>query len=222
MPNKRLNLEKINETLLEVEKRWPEIDSQLEKAKLGKRDTAFTSTVRERMVSAYSYINHLLDQKIEPFSLKSLTNILELNNRVHYGVDLDLRYEYRGSIQSTSMKYYSKIGALESWYEKHKKESPMKLAAEMYVGVVGYPQLFIEGNHRTGALIASWINVYHGNAPFVLKPENALAFFAPSHKIKHFTDKTTWRGRLKLPKYKKSFKEFLEDNLDNKYLIKAN
>jgi hypothetical protein len=221
MPKRRLDIERINETLLKVEKKWPEIDAALEKAKVGRRDTPFDPVIRERMITAYIYINQLLEKKIKPLSLESLTNILELNNLVHYGCDFELRLEHNKSILTTRDKFYKQIDVLKKWYEKHEDEPSMKLAAEMYIGIVGYPQLFVEGNHRTGSLVASWINIYHGKAPFVLTPDNAVGYFAPSHAIKYFTDKTTWRGRFKLPKYRKAFRKFLEDNVDDKYLIKT-
>jgi hypothetical protein len=47
-------------------------------------------------------------------------------------------------------------------------DHPYKLAAEAYLSIVGQPQLFTEGNHRTGSLIASWINLHAGYPPFVL------------------------------------------------------
>jgi hypothetical protein len=46
------------------------------------------------------------------------------------------------------------------------------------------PQLFIEGNHRTGALLMSYVLVRDGQLPFVLTVENAAAYFAPSAAIR--------------------------------------
>ncbi|MGA2682660.1 MAG: hypothetical protein ABSF44_12765 [Candidatus Bathyarchaeia archaeon] len=95
---------------------------------------------------------------------------------------------------------------------------PLKVAAEVYVAVLGFPQLFIEGNHRTGNLISNWISMYYGHPPFVLSEENALAYFKPSKEIKRFADKSTWRGRARIPKYRKCFKKFWEENMDSKYV----
>ena len=39
--------------------------------------------------------------------------------------------------------------------------------------------------------------------------------------IKHFSDKSTWRGRMKLPKYHKCFREFWENHIDKKYVEKT-
>ncbi|MEI7719156.1 MAG: hypothetical protein WCI72_04765 [archaeon] len=217
-----LDLGEINLSLLKVEKRWPEIDNELDKQKIGRKDIPFDRQVREQMMCAYEYVNQILSEEIVPFSLESFSRMLELNNMVHYGKDYTLRLEENKAILTSRKKFYDHIGVLEKWYRKHKKrgDHPLKLASEIYVGIVGYPQLFVEGNHRTGSVIASWIDVYNGYAPFILSPDNAISFFKPSSEIKHFSDKSTWRGRLKLPKYKKSFREFWEDHIDDKYLKK--
>ncbi len=95
---------------------------------------------------------------------------------------------------------------------------PLKATAQVYVAALGFPQLFIEGNYRTANLISNWISMYYGQPPFVLSPEKAIAYFKPSKEIKRFVDKSTWRGRAKLPKYRNCFKKFWEQNIDSKYV----
>jgi hypothetical protein len=48
--------------------------------------------------------------------------------------------------------------------------------------------------------------------------DNALAYFKPSKEIKRFADKSTWRGRMRIPKYRACFKRFWEENMDSKYI----
>jgi hypothetical protein len=131
--------------------------------------------------------------------------------------------EYVKAVEATAEKFYHHIGPIQQWYEQHKKRGkhPLKLAAEIYVSILGYPQLYIEGNHRTGSLIANWISVYHGFAPFVLSADNAIAYFAPSTEIKSFANKSTWRGQARLPKYRKSFASFWEQHIDSRYLLQT-
>ena len=147
----------------------------------------------------------------------------ELNNLIHYGVDLELRLQYNSAILANSQKFYQYIDPIEKWYRKHMKngQRPLKVAAEVYVAVLGFPQLFIEGNHRTGNLISNWISMYYGRPPFVLSEKNAVAYFKPSKEIKRFADKSTWRGRARLPKYRTCFKKFWEENIDSKYVEKT-
>lgn len=216
----RLKLVEVNNSLLRVEKNWKKIDDQLDEFHIGRRDTPFNLDVREKMMCAYEYLDSLLAKGVEPFSKESFSMMFELNNLVHYGTNNRLRLEENRAIQVSKEKFYRNIGVLDRWYEKHKKreDHPLKIASAIYVGIVGYPQLFVEGNHRTGSMIASWIDMYGGCAPFILSPENAIAYFEPSSEIKYFSDKSTWRGRWKLPKYKKSFRKFWEKGIDSRYI----
>lgn len=215
----KFDLSNVEKSLLEVEKNWKKIDDKLDSEKLGRRDT-FNSVIRERMMDAYRYLDGLLRKEAEPFSTDGVSEILELNNIVLYGTDLQLRLEYNSAIQANAQKFNEYIGPIDSWYKNHMKGEPhpLKTAAEVYVAVLGFPQLFIEGNHRTGNLISNWISMYYGHPPFVLGVDNAVAYFKPSKEIKRFADKSTWRGRARLPKYRRAFKEFWERNIDGKFV----
>jgi hypothetical protein len=131
--------------------------------------------------------------------------------------------EYAKAIEATSEKFYQHIEPIQDWYQRHlsRGNHPLKIAAEIYVSILGYPQLYVEGNHRTGSLVADWINAYYGFPPFVLSADNAIAYFAPSAEIKSFANKSTWRGQARLPKYRKSFLAFWERHIDSQYLIQA-
>ncbi len=170
------------------------------------------------MLTAYAHVDYLLEQRIHPLSDDGLLEMFVLNNRVHYGGDTPLMREYYKAIDATYHKFRIQIVPIKNWYQRHKNDHPLKLAAESYVSVLGFPQLFNEGNHRTGALIASWISLYYGFPPFVLSVDNALAFFAPSCEIKKFINKSTWRGRNKLPKYHRIFREFWASHIDVQYI----
>jgi hypothetical protein len=60
--------------------------------------------------------------------------------------------------------------------------------------------------------------LHAGYPPFVLSPENAIDYFAPSAAIKRFASRSTWRGRWQLPKYRKSFRTFWEHHVETKYV----
>src|SRR5215472_9548747 len=189
----RLHLEQIAASLTTVEMHWTEINDELERRGFGRKDTPFDGVIKMRMMSAYSYLDDLLREQIPPFSLESIEPMLQLNHRVHYGTDRRLLAEYRKAVEATTEKFYQHIGPIQHWYERHAKwgRHPLKLAAEIYVAILGYPQLYVEGNHRTGSLIANWVSVYYGFPPFVLSADNALAYFAPSTAIKSSPDKST-------------------------------
>jgi hypothetical protein len=216
----RLNLTKVERSLLRVERNWEKIDDELDLKKIGRKDTPFNSVVRMRMMAAYEHLDKMLRKGVEPFSGESISEICELNDLVHYGTNLRLRQEYHRAIAATAEKYYKNLVPIRKWYKKHMdgEPHPLKVAAEVYVAILGHPQLFIEGNHRTGSIIASWIGMHYGHPPFILSPENAIAYFKPSAEIKMFADKSTWRGRFRLPKYRKSFKNFWEAHIDWEYV----
>jgi hypothetical protein len=218
----RLNLEAIDTSLKTVEMHWTQIDDELDLRGIGRKDTPFTAPLRIRMMSAYRYLDDLLAQQMPPFSRESIEHMLVLNERVHYGTDQHLMSEYAKARKATAEKFYQHIEPIQQWYVQHTKRGnhPLKIAAEIYVSILGYPQLFIEGNHRTGSLIANWVTISNGFPPFILSVDNAIAYFAPSAEIKNFVNKSTWRGQVQLPKYRKSFLLFLESHLDSQYLIR--
>jgi hypothetical protein len=215
----RLDLAAIDGALLEVECAWPRIDAELQRLHIGRKDP-FTAVLRGNMLSAYAYLDELLAENVTPFSPVGIEHMLVLNDRVHYGTDAALMAEFASAIATNAEKFDDYIEPIAAWYWRHSAQGdhPCKLAAETYVSIVGHPQLFVEGNHRTGALIASWINLDAGLPPFVLSADNAIDYFAPSAAIKQFANKSTWRGRQQLPKYRKSFRTFWEEHIDPKYL----
>ena len=215
----RLRLGAIDASLCEVQKDWAQIDLELMQHRIGQKDP-FTEPLRQNMLSAYDHLDHLVRREIEPFSSKGVAQMLALNNRVHYGTDKALMAEFKSAISANAEKFHMNIGAIAKWYRRHveRADHPYKLAAETYVSILGQPQLFIEGNHRTGSLIASWINLHAGYPPFVLSVANAVAYFAPSAEIKLFGDRSTWRGRRRLPKYRRSFRDFWEQHVEEKYV----
>jgi hypothetical protein len=217
-----LDLDAIEASLRQVEQQWPLIDAELVRRGIGRKD-AFSAFIGRNMLSAYALLDDLVASQLDPFSREGIGQMLLLNNRVHYGADRVLMAEFVSAIDANARKFYENIEPVVVWYKKHARrgDHPLKLAAETYVSILGHPQLFIEGNHRTGSLIASWINLQAGYPPFVLSVENAIAYFAPSAEIKRFADKSTWRGRRRLPKYRRSFREFWEYHVQTKYIVRS-
>jgi len=210
------DIEKIEKNFEDVKSRFPEINRDIEVP----RDE-FNDFVASNMVLAYKRLNELLIADINIFSNKHVMEMLELNHIVLCGHDEKLRYEYMHHLEATRVRFFEGLPPVKRWFNKHDdKDGVAKVAAEIYVGVLSQPQLFIEGNHRTGSLIASWILLRGGLPPFVLTAENARAYFNPSSQIK-FSDKRVISDKFKLPKYQKSFKTFLESNIKKKFLTEA-
>jgi hypothetical protein len=217
------DLKKIEESYVRVLKNWQKIDGLLEQEKVGRKDQPFDKSLMENMLLAWDYIDYFIKKK--DYSLLSIEggpDMLEVNHLVHYGKNNSLRYEYKKAIEATTEKFSKQIVPIRDYYRKKKKKdtSTYHLAAEIFIAIVGMPQLYIEGNHRSGSIIASWINLVNEKPPFVLTVENAVSFFKPALEIKNFNKKSLWRSITKLPKYKQEFKTFWKNHCDMSFAKK--
>jgi hypothetical protein len=183
----------------------------------------FTDMVRQNMLTAYEFLDAVVDHKLDLFSDEGLEALLQLNHLVLLGKGYDVR-EFNLHITVTRRRFFENfhkyVKPIRRWYRRHYTENPYKVASQVYVGVLSQPQLFREGNHRTRSLIASGILLQNGCPPFVLSRQNAVAYFNPSSEIK-FTDKRTIRGKIRLPKYQRNFGEFLRANVNQGYIRRS-
>jgi len=211
----RLHLGHIEDELRDLQRQFPAIN-----AVLNCRRDDFTDTVRQNMLTAYEFLDSVVDEGLDLFSREGLEALLQLNHLVLLGRGYDPR-DFRRHITVTRRQFFDNfrryVKPIRRWYRRHETENPYKVASQVYVGVLSQPQLFQEGNHRTGSLIASGILLQNGCPPFVLTRQNALAYFNPSSEIK-FTDKRTVRGKFRLPKYQREFREFLQQNVNQAYV----
>lgn len=169
------------------------------------------------------YATQHLEQKIDIFSRDGIEAFFEINNIVQVGLSTSTRFEYRYSEREARRHFYENINLVQKWYNKNNAHSvdTFDLAAQISVRILSCPQLFIEGNHRSSTIVANWINLQHGYPPFVLDSENAVEYFKFSDDAKYKANKNTWIGRLILNKYSNSFKEFMEKNVNCKYIRKG-
>jgi hypothetical protein len=211
----RLHLGRIDDELRHVQSHFPAINAMLN----CHRDD-FTDTVRQNMLTAYAFLDAVVDDDLDLFSDQGLEALLQLNHLVLLGRGYNPR-EFGQHIALTRRRFFDNfrlyVKPIRRWYRKHEMENPYKVAAQVYVGVLSQPQLYQEGNHRTGSLIASGILLQNGCPPFVLTRQNALGYFNPSSEIK-FTDKRAIRGKIRLPKYQREFREFLQQNVNQAYV----
>ncbi len=211
----RLHLGHIEDELRDVQRHFPAINSVL-----NSRRDEFSDTVRENMLSAYEFLDAVVSTDLDLFSDEGLEALLQLNHLVLLGKGYDPR-EFGRHISVTRRQFFDNfrryVKPIRRWYRRHETDNPYKVAAQVYVGVLSQPQLYQEGNHRTGSLIASGILLQNECPPFVLTRQNAVAYFNPSSEIK-FTDKRTVRGKLRLPKYQRDFREFLQHNVNEAYV----
>jgi hypothetical protein len=181
---RRLDLAAIEATLRTVQARFADINAMLTTP----RDP-LSDQVLEQMLLGYRHVDWLLAQRIDPFALGNSRELLELNFLVLCGRDAAARAECARLIQATETHFYSHSdGGIESLILKVRSlagEPVWRRAAAAYIQILSRPQLFFEGNHRTGALVMSWMLAADGKPPFVLSVENAKAYFEPSTLVKN-------------------------------------
>ncbi|MER2528568.1 MAG: hypothetical protein ABTR07_11625 [Candidatus Competibacter denitrificans] len=212
-----LNLPAIEAALRRVQREFPAINRRLS----GQRDP-MSDAVVENLLAGYGYVDVLVEGGIDVFAMGQHQYLLELNNIVLCGPDEIGRGEFSQHIEATKTRFYDEPGAgiqdLVEWCAIHSGASVWRLAAGAYVRSLSKPQLFIEGNHRTGVLLASYLLLRAGKPPFVLTVDNAVAFFEPSTVIRN-TSKLGPMGFFRLPGIKKRFAKFLEGQADERYLL---
>lgn len=217
MVSARLNLSSIEVALRIVQQRFGEINAVLD----SRRDS-LDDVVIERMLTGYAYVDQALAEGIDFFAPGNTRHFLELNARVLCGADAHERLLHASHLRATEDRFYDDqrggIRDLTEWYVMHRDESVWKRAAGVYVRGLSRPQLFIEGNHRTGALIMSYLLAREGQPPFVLTVENAGSFFNPSTVITR-TRKQSLAMLYQMPKIKRSFAEFLRRQASPAFLL---
>jgi len=219
MEKYRIDLQAIAASLRTLQQEFPKINELLE----SRRD-AMTDEVVEHMMAGYTLVDQALADDTDLLMPRYVACLLELNHIVLCGLAPQVRQEHYKHIIAATERFYAQeafnIDDILQWYHKHQHESPWKRAAGVYVRILSQPQLYIEGNHRTGALIMSYILARDGQAPFVLTVDNALAYFNPSTLVKA-TKKTATTLLTKLPGMKKRLASFLRDQADRRYLRPA-
>jgi hypothetical protein len=219
MDTYRLDLKAIEQSLRDVQREFPKINERLH----SRRDP-MTDDVLDNMLAGYTFVDRAVADGIDLFTLRYAAALLELNHIVLCGLNEQVRQEYQTHLEAATQRFHEQdefnIDDILRWYYRHENESPWKRAAGVYVRILSQPQLYIEGNHRTGALIMSYILMREGKAPFVLTVDNAKAYFDPSTLFKA-TKKTTATLLTKLPRLKKLFAGFLHAQAHERYIRKV-
>ncbi len=176
------------------------------------------------LLAGYAFIDDAVAKGIDLLALGNLKHLLELNTIVLCGVDPAARRLNARHIAATEQYFWDTEGGgvrdIVEWHDRHRGEPVWHRAAGVYVRILSEPQLYIEGNHRTGALVMSYLLVQGGKPPFVLTVENARGYFDPSMLITK-TRKASLAMLFRMPKTRKSFAEYLKRHVDDKHLRRA-
>jgi len=215
----RLDLAAIGAALRDVQAAFPAINAHLEM----KRE-AMSDRVVPHMMDGYAEVDRLLAERVDAFAMGHLSLLLELNHRVLCGADLQERRHHHRHLEATEHAFYDDerggIRDVREWYERNRQTSVWRRAAGVYVRILTEPQLFIEGNHRTGALIMSYLLAREGRPPFVLTVDNAEAYFKPSTLMRR-TRKGAPTSIWRIPQLIGAFAEYLRTTAQGDLLIPA-
>jgi len=174
------------------------------------------------MLAAYGYIDELVAAGIDVLAPGQHKHLLELNTLVLCGVSKVRRASHAGHLEATEQRFYDERAAgvqdIVEWYARHAGESTWSRAAGLYVRMLSTPQLFIEGNHRTGALVMSYILLRDGRPPFVLSVAHAATYFQLSTAIRHL-HKRSPIALFRLPAIRRRLASQLEAQSEPCYLI---
>src|SRR5262249_27520108 len=146
------------------------------------------------MVAGYSFIDALVTSRVDVLAPGNLKHLIELNTLVLCGTSPARREDYRRHIEATEHRFYEEraggVQDLVEWYAIHRDDAVWIRAACAYVRMLSRPQLFIEGNHRTGALLMSFVLLWSGQPPFVLSADAAPVYFDSSLAISNVDKKS--------------------------------
>jgi len=178
--------------------------------------------VIDNMMAGYTFVDTLVGEGIDVFAMGQHRHLLEMNTIVLCGTSPARRALYGGHIEATERRFYDEreggIQDLAEWSQIHRDENTWDRSAGAYVRMLSKPQLFIEGNHRTGALLMSYILLRDGLPPFVLSAESAVAYFDPSTAIRD-VDKNSPAMIFRLSRVRDRLATLLRERSDPHHLL---
>ncbi len=211
-----INLTAIESALRELQRAFPEINRSL----LDRPDH-LDDEVLSNLLEGYALVDRLLSSRIDLFEIGHSSCWLQLNAIVLCGTDPRKLSRHHRMLEATEARFYEEPGAgirdVMNWYSLNRSRDVWRRAAGVYNRILSDPQLFIEGNHRTGALVISYLLAREGQPPFVLTRENAQGFFDPSSVAKK-TKKRDVFGEIKFKKLTRDFAVFLNTHKNFRFL----
>jgi len=175
----------------------------------------------DHLMSGYAFIDALVERNVDLLAFGQLHLFLELNALVLCGQGKQVRLDAAGHLAATDKHFFDNVdGGIRDvieWHALHAHEPPWLRAAGVYIRILAEPELFIEGNHRTGALVMSYILARAGHPPCVLTVDNAKAYLDWSTL---FTGKrkASFALRWQMPWLKRRFADFIQAQADPKFL----
>ena len=215
----RLDLDAIDASLRALQREFPRINERLQSPRDRLDDLVITN-----LMAGYAFVDQALAEGLDLLTLGNLTQLLELNTLVLCGKDRRAREGSAQHIEATARRFWEYPGGgirdIVEWHERHSQDCAWRRAAGVYIRILSEPQLYIEGNHRTGALVMSYLLARDGHPPFVLTVGNAAGYFDPSTLISQ-TNKNGAAMLFRMPRLKRCFAEYLMENTEPRHLVRV-
>jgi hypothetical protein len=177
--------------------------------------------VLDNLLAGYARADELVAGSVDVLAMGRLKHLLELNSLVLCGASPERRVVYARHLEATERRFYGEgadgVGEVVEWAAAHQDDPPRERAAGVYVMMLSRPQLFIEGNHRTGALVMSCLLARAGLPPFVLSPECAEGYFDVSTCIRDTAK--TGAARFRLGALQTRLAALLGEHIDPRHVI---
>lgn len=180
-------------TLIEQSLRNVQTAMALSNSDSGPRD-ALTDQVILNMLDGYRFVNQAVAAREDWLALGQSRAVLTLNDLVLYGANPAADSLCTKRKYANESHFYKNppggFGELIEGLAMVMRAKPYSLPAEAFIRMLTSPQLFLEGNHRTGALIMSYLLLWEGFPPFVLTKDNRREFFSLSENIRQHHKKS--------------------------------
>ena len=213
----RLDLPRIEATLAAVQQEFDQIN-----AAAGTLRDPIDRHIIENMLAGYAYVEEIVGVGVDIFAMGQHKHLLEMNYLVLCGTDPDRRQKYAAHLAATERRFYEELNAgiedVVEWYRLHAHRPVWERAAGAYIQILSTPQLFIEGNHRTGALVISYLLMREGEPPFVMSAGNAVDYFGPSATIRDIR-KHSLAAFFRIPRIRGRIAQFLQRESCAQYLL---
>lgn len=211
---RQFNIERIERSLQQFRKDFAAINDSL-----SMRREVFQENMMHQILEAYSFLNDLLRKDMDLFTPAGLHSLLEMNHIVLCGSSKETRMQYYQHLNETRKSFTAKITPILEWVMKNRDQtSPYILATGFYSRQLSQPQLFIEGNHRTGNILLNYLLISKGSAPYIISTKDARDYLDISGDIKFTYRESSFESTLKMPGHRKRFIKFLEEHTDEQYL----
>ena len=216
----RLNISAVRSRLLDTQKHFDKINKTLTVQR-----TPPSNEVIENIIAGYAKIDFYLANGIDLFAIGNSHLLLELNHIVLYHTSSISEEESQHQFEATKAHFYAArnggIGQLMDWLALNQHTNIWKRTAGLFTDILSQPQLFLEGNHRTGSLVMSYLLMHEGYQPFVLSYENARHFFEPAELTKTRRKKSLVDDFIYLPKQTRKVAKLLKDEQKRQSFLKS-